>query len=191
MRYFSWFLIVCSLSGCATSHHSVAPAFAADSLAPHPTLVLPAAPAGRPATAAGPHRPGLLRRLFPPAPRRADTVRLSYGGHLVLPRKMRHSQLTVVIGNQNKVSQTQDNKFKAPTAIGSDSAVVTDQRGVTNAVAGKGNTATQTATTKQAADWKARLTGPLGWVLAAGVVGGGLYLLGPWLLALFTRRRSA
>ena len=60
------------------------------------------------------------------------------------------------------------------------------QQIATNAVAGHGNTTTQTATTKQATDWKARLTGPLGWALAAVLVGGGLYLLYP----IFIRRNA-
>ncbi|GAC1604826.1 MAG: hypothetical protein NVS3B25_34100 [Hymenobacter sp.] len=188
MRLFSTLLLLWSLAGCAGSRPATtaSPATPLDSLARRPGAVL---------TPAAPTRPGLLRRLFPPAPRWADTLRLPAGTRLVLPRKLRHSQLTVIIGDQNRVSQAQANKFKAPTVLASDSASLTDQAGATNAVAqrGSGNAASQTSTAPRApgigAVIAARLAGPLGVVLALVVVGAGLYLLGPWLLALLGRLR--
>ena len=53
----------------------------------------------------------------------------------------------------------------------------------TNAVAGRGNTATQTATTQQAKDWRAVLAGPVGSVLALAVAAG--------IVVILLRRKAA
>ena len=88
----------------------------------------------------------------------------------------RHSVATIGDGAKTTIAEKHASQA-------TDSAT---QQIATNAVAGRGNTTTQTATTKQATDWKAKLTGPLGWALAAVLVGGGLYLLYP----IFIRRNA-
>ena len=72
-------------------------------------------------------------------------------------------------------------KKAGPAIVKSDSAT---QQVATNAVAGRGNTATQTATETRAKDWKAVLAGPVG--IAAAVVllaacAYGVYLVLPLL----------
>jgi hypothetical protein len=78
-------------------------------------------------------------------------------------------------------------KAKGQQAIGDSSVLnaVTGGGALANVV-GDGNTLEQKPTTKEAPDWKAALTGPIGYVLAAGVVA-----LGLWGFLAYRRSRSA
>lgn len=72
-------------------------------------------------------------------------------------------------------------KPRQTVAVARDSATL---QVASNAVAGRGNTATQTATTQQAKDWKAVLAGPVGvtGAIVLALAGGyALYLLFPLL----------
>ena len=86
---------------------------------------------------------------------------------------------TAAVGEN--ATSTAIGKKAGPSIVKSDSVT---QQVATNAVAGHGNTATQTATTQQAKDWRAVLAGPVGQVGAVALVlagGYGLYLLLPLL----------
>lgn len=86
-------------------------------------------------------------------------------------KKCKGCQFITVIGNDNQVSQASIGKNKAAAVVNSDSAT---QQVATNAVAGKGNTATQTATTQQApgplAVLAQNLTGWIPWAIGGVLV---------------------
>ena len=75
--------------------------------------------------------------------------------------------------------------YAKATSAGKKATLATDSATLqvaTNAVAGRGNTARQTATTQQAKDWRAVLAGPVGSVLALALAAG---------IVLFLLRRKA
>ena len=151
-------LLLLLLSGCAS--HRPAPA------TPR-VAAIAALPPGVDSLVVVP-RPPLFGRLGKKA-----VVNIYYGPATVIGKKA-----TAAIGPGAHVAIAEKHANQA-----TDSAT---QQVATNAVAGRGNTVKQTAETKQATDWKAKLTGPLGWALAAVLVGGGVYLLWPLIV-----RRSA
>lgn len=75
--------------------------------------------------------------------------------------------------------------YAKATSAGKKATLATDSATLqmaTNAVAGRGNTARQTAATQQAKDWRAVLAGPVGSVLALALAAG---------IVLFLLRRKA
>ena len=75
--------------------------------------------------------------------------------------------------------------YAKATSAGKKATLATDSATLqvaTNAVAGRGNTAQQTAATQQAKDWRAVLAGPVGSVLALALAAG---------IVLFLLRRKA
>ena len=120
-------------------------------------------------------KPGLLARVFHSGQVKQDKKNTSNPRAFInptsVPKKCKGCQFTIITGNDNKVSQATIGKNKAAAVVNSDSAT---QQIATNAVAGKGNTATQTATTKQAAGPLAvlaqNLTGWIPWVIGGALI---------------------
>lgn len=190
-------LLLClALAACATSHPEPQPATdqrVATNIAPLVPVV--------DSVAVQPHTPALapamwMRRALRsfrdnvPQPAQPDKV----------PRKCKNCSFyyapATIIGKKATASvgdnaRTTVAAKKATQAT--DSSTVTDQRGATNAVSGHGITATQTNTAPKAPTVGAtianRLTGPLGYVLAAVAVAGAVYGIW-WLLPLLPRRKK-
>lgn len=124
------------------------------------------------------HRPAAPAYRLPAAtPTRIGKKATIYYGPVTIIGK----KATAAIGDAAKV-----NVAGKKANLATDSAT---QQVATNAVAGRNNTATQTATTVKPKDWKALLVGPLGWVLgiaAAGAIAYGVYYFW-WLIP---RRRA-
>ena len=101
------------------------------------------------------------------------TINIYYAPATIIGKKA-----TAAVGDQAHVAVAGKHANQA-----TDSAT---QQVATNAVAGHGNTASQTATVKPAPDWRSTLLKPLGYVLALAVVAGAGYFLWP----LIVRRRT-
>ncbi len=196
MRNFSLLALAVTLSqaSCGLTHpgpaaspvNAARPAPVALHLTPADSLVAQLSP---PEERPGLDRAGSWRFFRRRHPSGTDTLTVAPGTALVLPRKMRHSQLTVVIGNGNDTRATAIGKAKAPTQVATDSSTQNAVTGGGDLAAANGTASTaspahtETAAPGPLATLAGRLTGPLGWVLAlagVGALGYGLYYF--WFL---------
>jgi len=137
------------------------------------------------------------------AEKRSEASRLTDNHVRQLPRKCKGCTFNVAAGNQTIAGKKAQvaagdgatasviEKKAGPAVVASDSSTLNALTGGGNlaAVHGDGNTLPQTATTQQAADWRATLAKPAGAVLASGLavvlVGGCIFLI-----AAYRRRKT-
>jgi hypothetical protein len=116
---------------------------------------------------------GFFGRLWHPRAPKVETFAAAPGASVVLPRKMRGSQVTVVIGNANDTRPTNQGNVKAPQQVATDSST---QNAATHgsdlaAANGKGSTANLSHTETEAPG-------------ALAVVANNLTVWVPWALGL-------
>jgi hypothetical protein len=167
-------LLTMALAGCRVARPipSVSPTSMSETSLPDSTVRDNPTPQKAPS-----EKPGLIARIFHSGQVRYNEKKQSNPTAFInptsVPKKCKGCQFTIITGNDNKVSQATIGKSKAPAVVNSDSAT---QQVATNAVAGRGNTATQTATTQAApgawATVAGKLAAPLPWLLLALLTAG-------------------